>query len=50
MLNALVGEGPELLPLKRLVLERTEGNPFFMEELVQALFDEGGWSETARSR
>jgi tetratricopeptide (TPR) repeat protein len=41
MLSALVGEGPELLPLKRLVLERTEGNPFFMEELVQALFDEG---------
>jgi predicted ATPase len=23
------------------VLERTDGNPFFMEELVQALFDEG---------
>jgi tetratricopeptide (TPR) repeat protein len=41
MLSALVGEGPELLPLKRLVLARTEGNPFFMEELVQALFDEG---------
>jgi class 3 adenylate cyclase len=41
MLSALVGEGPELFPLKRLVLERTEGNPFFMEELVQALFDEG---------
>jgi class 3 adenylate cyclase/tetratricopeptide (TPR) repeat protein len=41
MLGALVGEGRELVPLKRLVLERTEGNPFFMEELVQALFDEG---------
>src|SRR5262249_41032438 len=41
MLSGLVGEGPELLPVKRLVLERTEGNPFFMEELVQALFDEG---------
>src|SRR4029077_4231175 len=39
MLSALVGEGPELVPLKRLVLERTEGNPFFMEELVQGLFD-----------
>ena len=23
------------------MLERTDGNPFFMEELVQALFDEG---------
>ena len=28
-------------PLKRLIIERTEGNPFFMEEMVQALFDEG---------
>jgi len=27
--------------LKRLIIERTEGNPFFMEETVQALFDEG---------
>jgi len=41
MLSALVGDGPELVPLKRLVLERTQGTPFFMEELVQALFDEG---------
>ena len=23
------------------IIERTEGNPFFMEETVQALFDEG---------
>ena len=28
-------------PLKRLIIERTEGNPFFIEEMVQALFDEG---------
>jgi hypothetical protein len=27
--------------LKRLVIERTEGNPFFMEETVQVLLDEG---------
>jgi predicted ATPase len=40
MLSALLGEGPELEPLKRLVIERTEGNPFFMEEMVQVLFDE----------
>ena len=26
------GEGADLVPLKRLVLERTEGNPLFMEE------------------
>src|SRR6266851_1172020 len=41
MLSALLGEGVELVPLKRLVIERTEGNPFFIEEMVQALFDEG---------
>ncbi len=40
MLSALLGEGVELAPLKRLVIERTEGNPFFIEEMVQALFDE----------
>src|SRR5216683_2135057 len=27
--------------LKRLIIDRTEGNPFFMEETVQALLDEG---------
>ena len=28
-------------PLKRVIIEKTEGNPFFMEETVQVLFDEG---------
>jgi len=41
MLSALLGDGIELAPFKRLVIERTEGNPFFIEEIVQALFDEG---------
>jgi class 3 adenylate cyclase/tetratricopeptide (TPR) repeat protein len=41
MLAALLGEGVELNPLKRLIGERTGGNPFFIEEIVQALFDEG---------
>ena len=27
--------------LKRLIIERTEGNPFFMEETVLMLFEEG---------
>ena len=31
----------ELVPLKRVIIERTEGNPFFMEETVQVLLDEG---------
>jgi predicted ATPase len=41
MLDSLLGAAPELAPLKRLIVERTEGNPFFMEEAVQALLDEG---------
>jgi len=41
MLSTLLGEGVELDPLKRMVVERTEGNRFFVEEMVQALFDEG---------
>ncbi len=41
MLSALLGDGEELLRLKRLIIEKTEGNPFFMEETVQVLFDEG---------
>jgi predicted ATPase len=40
MLAALLGDGAELA-LKRMILEKTEGNPFFMEETVQVLLDEG---------
>ena len=40
MLSALLGDGASMAPLKRLIIERTEGNPFFMEETVQVLFDE----------
>jgi predicted ATPase/class 3 adenylate cyclase len=41
MLSALLGDGKDLVPLKRLIVERTEGTPFFMEEIVQALFEDG---------
>jgi predicted ATPase len=41
MLSAMLGDGAELAPLKRLIIDRTEGNPFFMEETVQVLLDEG---------
>ena len=41
MLSALLGDGKDLLPLKRLIVERTEGTPFFMEEILQALFEDG---------
>jgi class 3 adenylate cyclase len=41
MLSAILGDRGELAPLKRLIIKRTEGNPFFMEETVQVLLDEG---------
>ena len=41
MLSAMLGDSIELAPLKRLIIEKTEGNPFFMEETVQVMFDEG---------
>ena len=40
MLSAMLGDGIELAPLKRLIIDRTEGNPFYMEETVQVLFDD----------
>src|SRR5713101_2472785 len=30
-----------LQPFKQLILTKTEGNPFFMEEIIKALFDQG---------
>jgi tetratricopeptide (TPR) repeat protein len=41
MLSTLLGNEPELEPLKRLIADKTEGNPFFIEEIVQALFEQG---------
>jgi putative ABC transport system substrate-binding protein len=39
LLQALLGEDPGLQPLTQLLIERTEGNPFFLEESVRALID-----------
>jgi predicted ATPase/class 3 adenylate cyclase len=41
LLTALLGEDPALPPLKQFILAKTEGNPFFMEEIVQALVEQG---------
>jgi class 3 adenylate cyclase/tetratricopeptide (TPR) repeat protein len=40
-LQALLGDDPSLLPLKRLLIARTQGNPFFLEESVRALVETG---------
>jgi class 3 adenylate cyclase/tetratricopeptide (TPR) repeat protein len=41
MLQSMLGDSTELGPLKRLIIEKTEGNPFFMEETVEVLLDDG---------
>jgi class 3 adenylate cyclase/tetratricopeptide (TPR) repeat protein len=41
MLSAILGDSAQLAPLKELIVTTTGGVPFFMEETVQALFDEG---------
>jgi class 3 adenylate cyclase/tetratricopeptide (TPR) repeat protein len=39
LLTALLGEDRTLEPLKRALIERTEGNPFFLEESVRTLVE-----------
>jgi class 3 adenylate cyclase/tetratricopeptide (TPR) repeat protein len=39
LLKALLGEDPTVEPLKQLLIERTEGNPFFLEESVRTLVE-----------
>jgi tetratricopeptide (TPR) repeat protein len=41
LLKGLLGEREAVLALKPLLLERTEGNPFFIEESVRALAETG---------
>jgi len=38
-LQALLGDDPSLAPLKQLLIARTEGNPFFLEESVRTLVE-----------
>jgi class 3 adenylate cyclase/tetratricopeptide (TPR) repeat protein len=41
LLDALLGQDAATGPLKRLLVERAEGNPFFLEESVRALLETG---------
>jgi tetratricopeptide (TPR) repeat protein len=41
LLRVLLGADPSLDTLKRLLLERTQGNPFFLEESVRGLLEVG---------
>src|SRR5436190_19469235 len=40
-LQALLGDDASLAPLKQLLVGRTEGNPFFLEESVRTLVETG---------
>ena len=39
LLRAMLGDDATLEPLKQLLIERTEGNPFFLEESVRTLVE-----------
>ncbi|MCU1500286.1 MAG: hypothetical protein JWM47_4239 [Acidimicrobiales bacterium] len=41
LLEALLGAGPELGPIKRGLIEATDGNPLFLEESVRSLIESG---------
>jgi tetratricopeptide (TPR) repeat protein len=41
LLQALLGDDPGMQALKHLLIERTEGNPFFLEENVRTLVETG---------
>jgi transcriptional regulator with AAA-type ATPase domain/tetratricopeptide (TPR) repeat protein len=41
LLEVLLGSDPSLDPLKQLLIQRTEGNPLFLEESVRALVETG---------
>jgi len=42
LLQALLGPDPGLVPLAPLLIARTQGNPFFLEESVRTLVETGG--------
>jgi predicted ATPase len=46
MLSAMLGDGTEVRRLKRLIIERTEGNPFFMEERCRCCSRRARWCAT----
>ena len=41
MLDNLIGSRPEVRPLRQLILEKTEGRPLFIEEIVRSLRESG---------
>jgi class 3 adenylate cyclase/tetratricopeptide (TPR) repeat protein len=47
MLDTLMGSDAGLAPLKRILIDRTQGNPFFLEETVRSLVESGALTGSA---
>jgi class 3 adenylate cyclase len=41
MLGAMLGDDLSVVPLRKLIIEKSGATPFFIEEMVQTLFEEG---------
>jgi class 3 adenylate cyclase len=50
MLSELLGNASELESIRQTIARRTEGNPFFIEEIAQALFERGVLTRNGRIR
>jgi tetratricopeptide (TPR) repeat protein len=50
MLTALLGDEASLKPLRDLIVQKTDGNPFFMEEIVQGLIEDGALIQNGTTR
>ena len=49
MLHTLLGDDPSLLAVQRLLIERTEGNPLFLEESARTLVETGALQGSRRA-
>jgi class 3 adenylate cyclase/tetratricopeptide (TPR) repeat protein len=50
MLFNLIGDSDELAPVRRLIIDKTEGNPLFMEEIFQTLIEDGSLQRNGNVR
>ena len=50
LVSALLGKDPEISELKQFIVERAGGNPFFLEEIVNALSEDGTLSREGTAK
>src|SRR5262249_37065567 len=41
MLAAMLGDDTSVVPVRKLIIDKSDATPFFIEEMVQSLFEEG---------